>query len=344
MIAGMDKNISAGKKKDKATVTDRSIASRKAGEKPRKYAVGKGLYIEVFPNGSKLWRYRYRVEGRENVLALGAYPEVTLEQAGEKHRAARALVKQGINPVQQAKDLKAHKVTEGANTFEVVAREWMDGKAAKWTPRYAKQVADNMQHGVFKFIGARPIREITAADLLVIVRRINSEGINRSKTGKGTRKVKPSAIVALNVQQWCSAVFRHAVATLRADTDPTLAIVGAIERPKAQHCKPLPGAEVKNFLTKLDQRGRRVTQLAMRLLMLLFTRTAELRQAEWAQFDLDQALWTIPPSAMKKRREHIVPLPRQAVVLLRELHSLTGGGNFCFRMCVTRKHAWPQQR
>jgi integrase len=300
---------------------------------PYKLADGGGLYIEVRTSGAKLWRYRYRVAGRENLFAIGEYFDdrrlghVSLDDARRERDKARVLVRQGVHPAhnRQAERLATH--AENANTFEIVALEWVAKKRSNWTPYYLRQVERFLGSDVFPYIGKLPIRSVTAAHLLEIVRRVEGRG---------------AATVALLVRQWSSAIFRYGVATLRADTDPAAALKGAIHRPKVEHHKPLSRDQVADLVKALDgYAGYRTTVIALRLMLLTFVRTVELRAARWAEFDLDRAEWRIPAERMKMREMHIVPLSRQAVELLRELHSYTGGCEFLFpnyrspRTCMT---------
>jgi integrase len=297
-------------------LTDTKVKNAKPGSKPVKLVDGNGLYLEVRPSGAKLWRYRYRIVGKENVFALGEYPQDGLAKARTLRAEARELVKQGIHPAHNRKAQKAVRAAENANTFEAVAREWIAKKRDGWTPYYLRQVERFMEADVFPHIGALPIRAVTAAHLLEIVNRIEKRG---------------AATVALLVRQWGSAIFRYAVATLRADSDPAAALKGAITRPKVQHHRPLSRGDIPAFLKALEKYGGyRTTAIAMRVLMLTFVRTVELRAAKWQEFDLDNAEWRIPAERMKMREPHIVPLSRQAVELLRELHTLTGGQAWLF--------------
>jgi integrase len=303
-------------------LTDAKIRNTKPSEKPIKLTDGGGLYLEVRPTGAKLWRYRYRIAGKENVFAVGEYfndkhgGHISLDDARGERDKARALVKQGIHPAhnRQAAQLATH--AENANTFEAVAREWINKKKQGWTPYYLRQVERFLETDVFPYVGNLPIRNVTAAHLLEIVRRVEGRG---------------AETVALLVRQWASAIFRYAVATLRADTDPAAALKGAIHRPKVEHHKPLSRDQVADFVKALDSYGGyRTTVIALRLMLLTFVRTVELRAAHWAEFDLDRAEWRIPAERMKMREPHIVPLSRQAVELLRELHTHTGGRSFLF--------------
>jgi integrase len=315
-------------------LTDSQIRNTKPGEKPIKLTDGGGLYLEVRPTGAKLWRYRYRIAGKENVFAVGEYVQAPNGEAKEQTQARRnagmltlaearvrleewrALVKQGIHPAHNRQAARLANHAENANTFEAVAREWIAKKKQGWTPYYLRQVERFHDTDVFPYVGNLPIRNVTAAHLLEIVRRIEGRG---------------AETVALLVRQWASAIFRYAVATLRADTDPAAALKGAIHRPKVEHHKPLSRDQVADFVKALDSYGGyRTTVIALRLMLLTFVRTVELRAAHWAEFDLDRAEWRIPAERMKMREPHIVPLSRQSVELLRELHTHTGGRSFLF--------------
>jgi integrase len=315
-------------------LTDTRIRrAKKPARKPYKLTDGGGLYLEVKPSGAKLWRYRYRIAGRENLYALGEYAEpprsetpaerkarlagghFTLAEARIELDRCKRLVKQGIHPAHNRQALRVAKIAEGANTFKAVALEWIEKNKASWTPYYLKQVERFLAADVYPYIGTLPVRDVTSAHLLEIVKRVE----------------KRAPTVAILLRQWCSAVFRYAVSTLRADNDPAVALRGALSVPKVEHRKPLARAEIPEFLKKLDEGGGfRTTKIAMRLLLLTFVRPVELRAAEWQEFDLDHAEWRIPAERMKMREPHIVPLSTQAVTLLRELYALTGGQRWLF--------------
>jgi len=297
-------------------LTDAKIRSTKPAEKAFKVSDSGGLYLLVKPNGAKLWRWKYRIAKKENHFAIGVYPSVSLAEAREARDAARKLVKQGIHPAHERQAQQAAQVAENANTFEAVAREWIDKKKPGWTPYYLRQVERFLAADVFPYIGTLPIRNVTAAHLLEIVRRVEGRG---------------AETVAVLLRQWASAIFRYAVATLRADADPAAALKGAIHRPKVKHHRPFSRNQIVDFANALDRYGGyRTTVIALRLMLLTFVRTVELRAAEWDEIDLDRAEWRIPAERMKKREPHLVPLCRQAVELLRELHTFTGGRTFLF--------------
>lgn len=292
-------------------LTDAKIRNTKAADKPLKLTDGGGLYLEIRPTGTKLWRLRYRIDGKENVFAIGGYPEIGLADARDAREKAKPLIRQGIHPSHNRQAERLANSAANANTFEAVAREWIKKKSPSWTPYYLRQVERFMVADVFPFVGKLPIRSVSAAHLLEILNRIEGRG---------------AATVALLVRQWSSAVFRYAVATLRADADPAAALKGAIQRPRVQHHKPLTREQIGEFAKALEQYGGyRATVIALRLMLLTFVRTVELRKAEWIEFDLDRAEWRIPAERMKMREPHIVPLSTQAVALLRELATHTGG-------------------
>lgn len=315
-------------------LTNTAIAKAKRDpSRPVKLADGHGLYLEVRPTGAKLWRWRYRIAGKENLYALGVYVEAptgesdsdaatrrnggafTLAEARVERERCRRLVKQGIHPSHNRQATRSANIAEGANTFEAIAKEWIEKNKVRWSGHYHRQVESFLKSEVYPHVGRLPIRAVTAAKLLDVVRKTEA----RAPT------------VAYLIRQWSSAIFRYAIATLRADGDPTVALKGAIHRPKSEHRKPLSRADIPLFLSKLDEHGGyRATVIAMRLLMLTFVRPVELRGAEWSEFDLDAAMWRIPAERMKMREPHTVPLSSQAIHLLGELQTLTGNQRLLF--------------
>jgi integrase len=298
-------------------------AAKKA--KPYKLTDDKGLYIEVRPNGAKYWRYRYRIEGKENVFTIGEYfreaatpGHVSLEEARKRRAAARELVRQGTHPAQQRDASKAAQQAQNANTFESVARDWLAESAKRWTVRHGETIKRALEGEVFPDIGALPIRseaEVFAAAILRIMKRVE----------------KYAPVKAISLRQWCSAVFSYGVRNLRAGSDPTTVLRGAVIRPDIKHKNPLTKDQIPQLVRQLVQGTLRPeTRIALQLLMLLFVRPSELRKAEWTEFDLERGEWRIPAERMKKRELHVVPLPPQAVALLRELHELTGEREYLF--------------
>ena len=250
------------------------------------------------------------------MFAIGEYPEISLSAARSQRDEARTLVRQGIHPSHVRQTEKLHNITESANTFQAVAMEFAEQKRRTWTEKYSNQFDRTMKGNVYPYIGRLPIRQVTSVHILEIMRRMDKRG---------------ATTYAIVTRKWCSAVFRYAASTMRADADPAAALKGALTRPDVKHARPLEPGEIGEYLKKLDNfGGNRTTGIALELLLLLFVRTAEIRTADWSHFDLDGAQWKIPAEKMKMRRIHVVPLPEQAVALLRELHAITGGGQWLF--------------
>ncbi len=293
------------------------IKKAKPKKKPYKLSDFGGLYVLIKPNGSKLWRWKYRIDGKENVYSIGTFPTVSFLDARVERDNARVLVKQGIHPAHYRQSQKAAQVADNANSFIAVAKGWIDQRKLKWTPRYLRQVKVGLADDVYPYIGNLPMRSITAAHLLAIIKRVEKRG---------------AACVAILIRQWCSAIFRYAAAHLLVDVDPSSLLKGAIDKPKVEHCQPLTKKDVPKFITALEKYGGyRTTTIALKLLMLTFVRTAELRGAKWKEFDLeDAAEWHIPAERMKMREPHIVPLSQQAIELLLELQTYTGLDGFLF--------------
>ena len=296
-------------------LTDTAIRAAKPREKAYKLFDGLGLYLEVTPTGSKLWRLKYRHDGRENRLALGAHPDTSLKVARERRDAARRGLAAGIDPSSQR---QAEKLAN-ANTFEAVAREWLplqEKKLAKST--YAKAVW-TFETLVFPYIGSRPIAKLSAVDVLKVLKRIESRGIHET---------------AHRTRQRCAQVFRYAVQTGRAERDPTVDLKGALAPVVSEHHASITEPKrIGELLRAIDgYTGHSVTAHALKLAPLLFVRPGELRHAEWTEFDLDnvEPLWRIPAEKMKMGEQHVVPLSAQALALLRELRSVSGRGRYVF--------------
>ncbi|WP_460824375.1 tyrosine-type recombinase/integrase [Lysobacter olei] len=291
-------------------MTDAAIRSARPKPKPYKLADGNGLFLMVSPTGAKLWRYRYRIGGSENLFAIGAYPEVSLQLAREQREAARRLVKEGIHPAKHRKAARLVSAAEAANTFEAVAKEWIAQNRTHWSAYYCRQVETVLTNDVFPQVGGLPMRSVTAAHLLAILKAIEA-------------REAPS--IALLARQWVSAIFRYAVATLRADVDPAAALRGAVRKPKTRHKRPLSRNELALFVERVNAtESGTLVRTALQLLLLTFVRPGELRSARWSEFDLDSAEWRIPAERMKMREAHTVPLSWQSVKLLQDLRPFSG--------------------
>jgi len=293
-------------------LTDTAIRNAKPKAKPYKLTDERGLYLLLMPSGGKLWRFKYRLMGKEKLLSLGVYPDVSLARAREKRDEARRLLADGIDPSAKRKAEKLAK----ADTFRAVAEEFLAQREKGWAPTHSSKVRARLEW-LYPFIGDRPIGAIEAPELLRPVRTIEECG--KGETAKRT---------LLNAGQ----VFRFAVATGRAKRDPTADLRGALAPVRGNHHPAI--IEPKAFgalLRAIDgYPGEPVTRAALRLLPLVFTRPGELRLAEWAEFDLDRATWSIPSQRMKMKQPHIVPLSTQAVAILRDLHPITGSRRLVF--------------
>ncbi len=313
-----------------ASLTDTKVRNAKPAEKPYKLQDGQGLYLDVRPSGAKIWRYRYwKADGKDGLFTVGEYPSVSLADARKEREWARDQVKQGLNPTQSREAERLERMGEHANTFEVVAREWIEQNRSHWSPTYLRQVERFLGKDVFPKIGAFPIRMVKAAHILEIIREVEKRGAQS---------------IAVLIRQWAGQIFRYAVATLRADSDPAAALYGSIKRAPVRHNPPLSKDEIPRFLNLLsDYGGYRGTVIALRLMLYTFVRTVELRKAEWTEFDFDAAEWRVPAGRMKMKKQmkvgesHIVPLSRQALELLTELKTLSGGRQFLFPNLRTPK-------
>lgn len=285
----------------------------------------RGLYLEVSPAGGKWWRLRYWMAGKENRLSLGVYPDVSLKDARERRDEARRLIANGIDPSQVRKGLHAETLAN-QETFQLIAEEWFAQFKHTWTENTAETIISRLRKDIFPYIGSRAIREITAPELLSVIRRIESRG---------------AVETARRDLQKCGQVFRYAVATGRAERDVAADLRGAIAPPKKRHFASIhEPKEVGELLRAIEgYKGSFVTRSALKLAPLTFVRPGELRHAEWTEINLDNAEWRIPAARMKMREKHIVPLSRQAVEVLRELQPLTGTGLYVFH--GERSHARP---
>ncbi|WP_374479511.1 tyrosine-type recombinase/integrase [Zoogloea sp.] len=304
-------------------LTDTAIKSAKPTDKAQKLADEKGLFLLLHPNGSKYWRMKYRFEGREKGLAFGVYPDVSLKAARDRRDEARRLLAEGIDPGEHKKVHKNARADAMANSFETVAREWFTKMLPTWSPDHADKIIKRLERDVFPWIGGKPIADLNAPEVLTTIRRIEARG--RLET-------------AHRALQNCGQVFRYAVATGRAERDPTGDLRGALPPTREKHMAAITApAEVGALLRAIDAfRGTLIVQSALKLSALVFVRPGELRQAEWAEIDLDKGEWNIPASRMKGwarkgiTTPHLVPLAPQAVAILRDLQPLTGRGRFVF--------------
>lgn len=299
-------------------LTELQVRKATPSDKPRKLADGAGMYLLVAPTGGKLWRLKYRVDGKEKVLALGRYPEVGLAEARARREEARRQIARGIDPSAERVAEKQARITAELSTqetFEVIARRWMERQdVAEITANKNRWILETF---LFPHIGHRPIGEITPRELLDALRLTESGGMLET-----TKRAKIKA----------GQVFRFAIIEGLTDNDPTPSLRGALRPPKPKHhAAVVDPKEVGALLRAIDGfSGQLTTRAALRLAPLVFVRPGELRQAEWSEMDLDGAMWRIPGERMKMKAPHLVPLSLQAVAILRDLQLLTGAGRYVF--------------
>jgi len=298
-------------------LTDVKARNAKPGEKQVKLSDGGGMYLLITPAGGKCWRLKYRFGGKEKVLALGTYPEITLADARQRREDARKLLANGVDPSEIKKAQKAATVAVSENSLEVVAREWHGKFSASWSPSHTETTIKRLELDVFPVLGDKAIGEIKAPALLTMLRRIESRGALET---------------AHRVRTICGQIFRYAVATGRADRDPAADLKGALPPYKKGHLAAITDPkEVAPLLRAIDGfQGSFVVKSALQLAPLFFVRPGELRQAEWSEIDFETATWNIPAERMKMKVAHLVPLSSQAVKVLNELYVLTGRSKYLF--------------
>ncbi len=276
-----------------------------------KLADDRGLFLLLTPTGGRLWRFKYRFAGKEKLLSIGTYPDVPLAKARDARDAARRMISQGIDPSVARQQERRAKTLAATNDFEMVTREWLENVRPKWAAVTHSDTLKRFEAYVFPSIGHRPVSEITAPELLDVMRKIEKRGI---------------VFTAHKVANSCGQVFRYGIVTGRCERNPAADLRGALRaRPKAKPMAALPASELPDFMRRIDAYSGEVqTQLALCLLALTLVRTSELRCASWAEIDLDKAEWIIPAERMKAGSPHHVPLSRQAVVAFRKLQAMNG--------------------
>lgn len=297
-------------------LTDTAIRNAKPAEKARKLFDGGGLYLEVAPSGGKWWRLKYRFAGKEKRLSLGVYPDVSLKDARDRRDEARKLLANEIDPSENRKAKRAAKVERATNSFEVVAREWFTKHEPNWSANHANRIIRRLERDIFPWVGGKAIADITAAQLLEAIRRIEQRGALET---------------AHRALANCGQVFRYAVATGRADRDPSGDLRGALPpvKSKKHFAAVTEPKQVAEILRALDgYEGTLPVRCALRLAPLVFVRPGELRHAQWEDIDLDNAEWRY--TVTKTKTQHIVPLSGQAIEILKELNPLTGHGRYAF--------------
>ncbi len=289
-------------------LTDMKVQKAKAKDKPVSLFDGGGLYL--------LWRFKYRFAKKEQKIAFGSYPEISLSDARRRRDDARRLLANNVDPGVVRKAQKQAKI-EDTETVEVIAREWHEKFKSKWTEGHATKIIHALERDVFPWIGTRPIKEIKAPELLTVLRRVESRGVLEG---------------AHRIRGLCSQFFRYAISTGRAERNPAQDLIGSLPPAKEKHLAAITEPKkVAELLRAIDgYSGSYVVKCAMQLSPLVFTRPGELRHMEWAEVDFDNALWSIPAEKMKMREAHLVPLSKQAIKILEEVKKLTGASKYAF--------------
>ena len=298
------------------SLSDAKARNAKPGTKPYKIADGEGLFLLITPSGGKYWRLKYFFGGKEKLLALGVYPEINLAEARERRAQARKVLAAGNDPGEAKKEAKRLATLKNANTFEAVAREWLEKRRHEWAPITADVALGRLETHILPKLGPRPIADLAAPEVLAMLRAVEDKG-----TLETARRV-------MNIS---GQIFMYAIATGRAERNPVPDLRGALKTPVVKHRSFLKESELPLYLRKLKAYdGSLQTRLALRFLLLTFVRTNELRAAQWTEIDWDKAEWRIPAERMKMKELHIVPLSRQTITVLRELEKHSGNRPYIF--------------
>lgn len=335
-------------------LNDTQIRNAKPRDRAYRMTDGGGLQLEVRPTGGKFWRFRYRLDGRENMFAAGQYVQapngesstmaaarvasgqLTLAEARRQLLDWRAAVKLGKHPAAQRHERREEEIRQQTeilrartNNFEAVACAWIKANKKRWTGSYARQIESAFEHHIYPILGSKPIKDITSPDLTSAL--TNMKRLRPAKAGGDPAESDSFKALPVLLKQWASAVFRHAIAEGLAEQDPTFALKGRVKREKATNHSHLDAKQIPALLAALaDYGGNPKTVHALRLLLFTFVRPGELRQASWNEFDFDKATWVIPEERMKMRKTHMVPLSKQALAELKGLRQLTGPEGLLF--------------
>lgn len=297
-------------------LTDVRVRTAKPAEKDYKMADERGLFLLVKKNGSKYWRMKYRIAGREKLLAIGVYPDVSLASARQSRDEARSMLAQGIDPMEHKKAVKAAFHESASNSFEIIAREWL-GNRKPGSEKSDARIKRILEKDLFPAMGSRPIADITPPELLRALRRMESRGVLET---------------AHKARQYAGQIFRYAVATGRADRDPSADLKGALKTPTKRHFAAITTPKEAGQLMRAiySYQASPAVMAALKLAPLLFCRPGELRQLEWQEVNFEERRIELPPEKMKVKEPHIIPLCKQAMAILEELHALTGRGRYVF--------------
>jgi len=293
-------------------LTSTKINSLKPKEKPYKTADAHGLYIDVRPTGAKFWRQKYRYNKVEKLLSHGKYPVVSLAEARKLRDEAIKLLSQGIDPSKAKRQAKASL----GNTFGRVAKEWFDQKSINWKPIHSDKVWRQMEADLLPYLKDEPIDKISPTDLLEVLRRVEARG---------------ALDVASRLRQRCEGVFKLAILTERAESNPATQLVGVLKTKKVKHLNALDYKELPEFFTRLEAfESHHVVKTAVKMIAHTFIRSKELRLTPWSEIDFEERMWTIPVDRMKGDGDHLIPLTEPVINLLQELHAYNGHREFVF--------------
>lgn len=300
-------------------LSDAQVSKAKPTEKDYKLSDGGGLYLLVTSNGGKLWRFQYRFDGKQKLLAFGQYPEITLANARKRREEARTLLANGKDPGEVKKAAKKAAALKEASAFELVAREWFGKNKPVWSSGHSLTVMCRLEKDLFPVIGSKPVSEITASDIRTMLLKIEARG---------------AVETASRIKIMCGQVFRYALATGRLEHDPSAALKSREifrKREVRHHAAITDPKELAPLLMAIDEYpGTFVVKSALKLTPMLFVRPGELQKMEWSHIDFDAALWSIPAELMKMKQPHLVPLSRQALKILQGLHPATGHGRYVY--------------
>lgn len=294
------------------TLTNTQCQNAKPKEKPYKLADGGGLYLLVHPNGSKYWRWKYRLHGREKLMALGVYPFMALAEAREGRDMAKKLLATDTDPMMHKKETRRKAKVCAENTFQAVALEWHENQKDCWSEGYAQKIMRCLEMNIFPYIGMRPISQITPPELLECLRKVEKRG---------------ALDIAGKTKQICGMVFRYGIQTGKCERDVAVDLKGALKSRKTTHHRTIDAKDIAKFIRALERNEARIferTRRAVWFSLLTFQRPGEIRKAQWPEIDFEAKEWHIAAHKMKMRRDHIVPLSRQALAILKEQKEETG--------------------
>jgi len=316
-------------------LTELSIKQAKPKKKQYKLTDGEGMYLRVYPNGSKYWQLQFWFEGKQKILSFGVWPDISLKEARDKRFVAKKIIKEGINPIEEKKEiLKSHNFIQEeeklreTTTFNMVAKEWFSRQSLQWTERHSRGVLSSLNMHVYPDLGEMPISSISKQDIISTLRKLEAEGKNET---------------CYRIRQKIESIFSYAEIEGHCTGNPAKDLQQILTKPQPKSHNSLPISVLPEFLKKMneDKAAAPTTLLAMKFIILTFVRTQELRFADWKEFDIDSSepLWVIPADRMKMKKIHHVPLSRQAVNILNEIQQFSGKIGYVFPQYYNSKKA-----